>query len=288
MMEALLVPVLSFIRDWWGPLLAGLGIIFRESIITFIATKVSQENLKQLEQMKSNLRVGENAKRDMSQHVVKFYDAYSDRLIAKKMEAAEDLLRARYLLARYQRLTQYMQLFDMPKILLANNENVAALFKTIMRPYKDSFDGFKYDKTGPLLYLSERTLRVFEIYETIIINAYITCELVGHNIKNQDKILKKDTKLIQRIIEYVPASEEGFKKFGEYYAYFWASYFYEEIKNVTRQEILDLGETKGEIIKVKDIISQSYEAMEEVMKKLEGCGKLPTNPVFENERTQDN
>lgn len=272
----------------WGALIVAIAIIFRKAISDYIATKISHESLIQLEKMKSEQRVSENAKRDMNLHVASLFDRVSGDLIAKKMQAAEDLLMARQSLARFHMLTHYMQVFDISKILVMTDKNIAELFRDLMIPFDGKLDEFKVDKTRPELYLGERALKAFEIYEMIILSAYATLKLVAQNVKNKDKLLKKDLKLTQLIVEYVPASKEGFEKFGESYAYYWASYFYDEILKAARDEIQNLNRLEENVNAVSEMTYHTYKAAEKTMKELGNPLNLPLSPVFQSERSKEN
>ena len=286
-MEDVIVFVLSYVRDWWGPLLIGIGIIFRNSITNFLADKISQRSIKKIEELKSDLRVSENLKRDLDKHIADSFENHSNLLCSKKMQAAEDLIKARQFLAQFHILTLYMQILDIPKILEMREKKIVDLFATLMKPFEGELEALKVDKTRPLLYLNERTLKAFEIYELMITNAYTMLTLISFDIKNKHKFIKNDSKLTQLIIEYVPNSEEGFNKFGANYAYYWATYFYEEIMNTTRKEILDLGNVEKKIGRTSEITYRSYAAAEELMKNKEAFKDLPLNPIFKDERAKN-
>ena len=280
----LLVQFFSFFIDHLDVIFLGLGIIFRESIIGYIATKISKVNSKEIEKFKSSIRVEENARRDLSQQVSDLYSSQNAQLFSKKIEAAEDLLKARQSLAEYQVLALYMQVFDIPRILSTNDVKTVSLFKELMKPFVGKLDGFKVDKTKSELFLGVKSLKAFEIYELIVLQAYITMNLLSLDIKDRKKILRKDSKLVQLIIEYVPSSKEGFERYGENYVYYWVTYFYDEIKNAVREEIMNLEDINEKVIKTSEVISRSYLAANKLLIELNNCNDLPLNPIFIKER----
>lgn len=276
--------IFSFLNDNLGVILLAIGVIFRESIVKYIAAKISQEGLKEIEKLKSSFRVEENARRDLSQQVSGLYSNQTAQLFAKKLEAAEDLLKARQSLTQYQVLAQYMQVFDIPRILSANDEKTVPFFKELMKPFNGKLDGFKIDKIRPELFLGVKSLKAFEIYELIIVQAYITMNLLSLDIKNREKFLHKDSKLTQLIIEYIPSSKEGFDRYGENYAYYWVTYFFDEIKNAAREEIMNLDNIDERVIKTSEITYRSYLAANKLLAQLNCCNNLPLNPVFIEEK----
>lgn len=264
MMDILSIEQITFLSSSLTGILLGIGIIFRESIINYIAEKISKENLKEIEKLKSSIRLQENARRDLSQQVSDIYSSQNALLFAKKLEAAEDLLKARQSLARYQILTQYMQVFDTSKILSTNDTKTVSLFKDLMKPFDGKLDGFKVDKTKPELFLGVKSLKAFEIYEQIILQAHITMNILSLDIERKDKLIKKDSKLSQLIIEYIPTSKEGFDRYGENYAYYWTKYFYDEIRNAVREEIMNISNIEEKVIRTSEITSRSYLAADKV------------------------
>lgn len=274
--------ILSFIHEWWGELLVGLGFIFRDSIINYVATKISNEHTKQLEKLKSNLRVSEKTKHDLSQHLADIYNKRSDLLFSKKSEAAEDLLKARQSLARYQMLTNYMQVFDIPNIVSSKDEKIVPFFRELIKPFDDNLEGLKFDTSKAQLYLNPRAIAAFEIYEQIIISAYLTIKCLSLNLESKEKLLNSDQKIVQLIEEYVPSSKDGFDRFGENYVYYWTQYFYEEIKNALRNELHVSSEMSKNVTEIRKLMCQSYWAAEQIIDKHGNSLNLPINPVFES------
>ena len=147
-----------------------------------------------------------------------------------------------------------------------------------------TLDGFKVDKTKPELFLGVKSLKAFEIYEQIILQAHITMNILSLDIERKDKLIKKDSKLSQLIIEYIPTSKEGFDRYGENYAYYWTKYFYDEIRNAVREEIMNISNIEEKVIRTSEITSRSYLAADKVLAELNCSNDIPLNPIFIQEK----
>lgn len=243
---------------------------FEKKIETFKAG--IRENEKELDQIRSFLV---SARRDR--------DAIFE---SKRLEAAEALLRARHALSQLSILAEYMKILDTDKILKNSGDpKIAELFDTLAKPFdvdeKIRFIG-SIDKTGPRLYLSERSLKYFDAYESIILKAAMMIKMLSVPLRDMDKFLQGSDVLRKMIEELAPNSKGGFEKFGERYAYYWLSYFHDEILRALRHEVSGTEDMSRDAESVKHLLLNSRRAQIDIRASLERAG-LRENLILSQE-----
>ena len=159
---------------------------------------------------------------------------------AKRLDAAEALLRARDGLAQLSMLVEYMKILNIEEVLKdADDPKVAEFVDVLLKPF-DIDEKFKQigtlDMSLARLYLNERSLKAFNAYQSIIMHAAMMLKLFSLPLKNKGGMIQVGG-LSKTVIELVPGSKEGFDKFGESYAYHWATYFHDQILTSLRHEI---------------------------------------------------
>ena len=201
--------------------------------------KFKADSYKKLEEFKADIRNDEKEREQIRSFLASDRRERGLAIQSRRLEAAEMLLRVRDAYAQLSILVEYMKVLNTEQILNeAEDPKIAEFVDRLVKPI-DIDEKLKQlgsiDKTYPRLYLSENSLKAFDVYESIILNAAMMMKFTI-NLPKKGCFIEASN-LSKTIIELVPSSEEGFEKFGELYAYYWATYFYDEILRALRHEI---------------------------------------------------
>lgn len=221
-------------------MLATAGYLLRDTLAKFISNAIEHRLEKRLEAFKGELRDNEKELEQIRSFLVTARRDHDAAIQAKKLEAAEVLMRARHGLSQFSMLVEYMKILNTEEIIKdAGDPKIAEFIQVLIKPF-DVEQKIKQlgtiDKTLPRLYLSEQSLKAFDAYESIILNAAMMMQFFTFPLRDKGTFLKAGT-LSRTVIELVPLSKEGFDRFGEGYAYHWATYFYDQILKSLRHEI---------------------------------------------------
>ena len=198
----------------------------------FFAKAIEHRFERKLEKFKADIRNNEKELEQIRSFLVSSRRERDSAIQSRRLEAAEMLLRARHALAQLSMLVEYMKVLNTEQILNeAADPKIAEFVDLLVKPF-DIDEKLKQlgciDKTYPRLYLSEKSLKAFDAYESIILNAVMMMKFFAINLPKKGRFIKASN-LSKTIIELVPSSKEGFEKFGEGYAYHWATYFHGEL-----------------------------------------------------------
>ena len=153
-------------------------------------------------------------------------------------------MRSRQILSGLTLVAKYFKSLNIDEIMKKGEDpRIIEFIETLLAPLNVDEQIKAYnaiDRTLPRLYLSERTLKIFEAYESIMLHAAMTMKILSFQLKNKAELFKKG-KLSHQIIELIPDSLETFETHGEGYALFWVAYFYEETLKALRKELLEDG-----------------------------------------------
>ena len=230
-----------------------------------------RDNEKELEQIRSFLV---SARRDR------------DSIIqSKRLEAAETLLRARHGLSQMSMLAEYMKLLKTDRIIKAGNDpKIIEFVETLVKPF-DVDEKIKLlgaiDKVLPKLYLSDKSLKVFDAYESIIIHAALMIKLLALPVSDKEGLVNVGA-LAAVVVEIVPDAKEGFDKWGDGYAYHWVKYFHDEILRNLRHEVSGVDDLKRDTESIERLAVDSRRAQINVRASLEQTG-LPDNLIEPDE-----
>ncbi len=141
-------------------------------------------------------------------------------------------------------LVEYVKMLNMEEILKNRNDpKITQFIKTLADPVgideKLRVYG-TFDRTMPELYLSEKVKKLFETYQSIIINAVMIMKILSLPGLNISPDLYKKDALKNMIIELAPLAKDGFDEFGDSYAYLWLNYFHDQILKELRNELLGI------------------------------------------------
>lgn len=252
-----------------------VGYLLRDTLAKFFSKAIEHRFEKRLEAFKGELRDNEKELEQIRSFLVSARRDHDTALQAKRLEAAETLLRARHGLAQFSMLIEYMKILNTEEILNdADDPKVAEFIQALVKPF-DLEEKVKQlgavDRTLPRLYLSEQSLKAFDAYESIMLNAAMMMQLLTVPLKNKGKLIKAGT-LSKTVIELVPGSKEGFDQFGESYAYHWTTYFYDQILKSLRHEISGVDDLVKATKSAESLAVDSRRAQLNVRATLEAVG----------------
>jgi hypothetical protein len=212
----------------------------RETLMRFFTRSVEHHFEKKLEAFKAEIRDSEKELEQIRSFLVSARRDRDQVLQAKRFEAAESMMRARKTLFEFSMLVEYMKSLNVDEILKKGDDpKIIEFINIIIKPINidEKLNSYGlFDKTSLSLYLSEETLKIFQAYEAIMINAATMMKILSMPLNKKESIIKKSN-VSKVVIEAAPLSKEGFEKFGEEYALHWSGYFYDEILKALRKEL---------------------------------------------------
>lgn len=281
--------------DLWGWLLSvavSTGLIgtivyfFRNTLSAFFTKSIEHKFDKKLEKFKTEARNNEKELEQIRSFLVSVRKERDSVIQIKRLEAAEILLRARHEFSQLSMLVEYMKMLNTERMLDDKGDpRILEFINLLLKPF-DLDEKIKnlgcIDKTYPRLYLNEKSLKLFDAYESIILNAAIMMKLFSLNLSSRENLIK-ESNLSKKIIELIPHSKDGFDKFGESYAYHWATYFYDEILRSLRHEISGADELVRDTESAERLAIDSRRAQMNIVALLEQVG-LPDTLIKSDEK----
>ncbi|MFV4756491.1 hypothetical protein ACNJN1_04850 [Citrobacter freundii] len=220
--------------------LAALVYFMRNTLIRFFTKTVEYRFDKRFEKFKAEIRADERELEQIRTFIVSARRERDGGLQTKRLEAAEIMMRMRQFLSVFTVLVEYVKVIDQDELLKKGDDpKVIDFINMLINPINIEAELKKYkefDSILPKLYLSERSNKMFDIYESIVLDAVTMMKIYSIPLGDKDKIVKKGS-ISQRIIEVIPTSKESFEKFGEDYVYYWSDHFYKEILEELRNEL---------------------------------------------------
>ncbi|CZZ44907.1 Uncharacterised protein [Enterobacter hormaechei] len=263
--------VISFITS--AGALALLAFLTRSTLAKFFTKSVEHHFEKKFEKFKAEIRDNE---KELEQIRTFMSSARRDRdstLQSKRFEAAESLLRARQLISEFSGLADYLKILKVDEIIKRNSDpKMTNFIKTLTDPFNidEKLTNFKeIDRTLPNLYLSERTIKTFEAYESIILNAVTIMKLLSLPGLKIDPNLFNKEKMKNMIIDLYPQSQAGFEQYGDSYVFQLTMYFYTQILNELRNELLGTGNMMKDTEAAANLARDTRNAHMNILKSLQ-------------------
>lgn len=221
-------------------LIGVVAFLMRDTVAKIFSKAVELPFEKKLEAFRADIRDNE---RELDQIRSFMMSAHRDRdsaVQSKRLEAAETLLRARHALSQLSMPVEYMKILNTEKILKDGDDpKISEFIEALLKPFDvdEKLNLLRsIDKTIPRLYLSEKSLKAFDTYQSIVLHAAMMMKLLSIPLRDKGDLIKPGG-LSKTITELVPGSKEGFDKWGEGYAYYWSTYFHDEILRALRHEV---------------------------------------------------
>jgi hypothetical protein len=271
-------------------LIGGVAFFMRDTVARFFSKVIEHRFEKKLETFKADIRDNEKELDQIRTFLALAQRERDSAIQAKRLEAAEILLRARQGLSQFSMLVEYMKILNTEQILNdAKNPKITEFIETLVQPF-DIEEKIKQlgdiDKTVPRLYLSERSLKAFSAYESIILHAAIMMRLFSIPLPDKGNLIKVGS-LSKTVMELIPASKEGFDKWGEGFAYYWSTHFHDEILRALRHEVSGSDEMTRDAESVQRMALDSRRAQINIRSSLEQAG-LPDNLIKPDETAAAN
>ncbi|MFK3912005.1 hypothetical protein ACI2JI_07950 [Enterobacter cancerogenus] len=220
--------------------LSGIGYLMRDTIGRYFSKAVEHKFEKKIEKFKADIRESEKELEQIRGYI---YSARSGRdsiIQSKKFEAAENLIKIRQYLYGFNLVCRYLQMIKVEELYNKSDDaNVKSFIHAIVSPLNldAKFEEYnKFDKDTPKLYLSEKTIKTFEIFEGINMTGAATLKMLEFSSVTKSNLITAES-LVKKIIELVPWSKELFEKHGENYVYYWNDYFYYELLKEIRNDL---------------------------------------------------
>lgn len=266
-------------------LISGIVFLMRDTVAKFFTKAVEHRFERKIETFKADIRDNEKELEQIRSFLVSSKRDRDSAIQAKRLEAAEILLRARDSLSQLSILVEYMKILEIDNILSdSGNPKITEFIETLMKPLdvdnKLNQIG-SIDRTIPRLYLSEKSLNAFDTYQSIIISAAMMMKLFCIQLRDKNKIVKTGH-LSKAVIEMVPESKEGFDKWGESYAYHWSAYFHDETLKALRNEVSGISDMARDTESIQRLALDSRRAQVNIRLSLEQSG-LPGNLIKPDE-----
>lgn len=262
----------------------------RDTIAKFFSKAVEHQFEKKIESFKADIRDNERELDQIRSFLVSARRERDSAIQAKRLEAAETLLRARDALSQFTMLVEYMKILNGEQILkYGDDPKVTGLIEALMQPFdvdeKAKLFG-KIDRTAPRLYLSDRSLKLFDVYNSIIGQAITMMKLYSIPLRNKADLINPGI-LSEKVIELAPTSKDGFEKFGEGYAYHWLKYFHDEILRSLRHEVSGADDLTRDTASIERLALDSRQAQINILSSLEKAG-LPDTLIKSEESAAEN
>lgn len=235
-----------------------IGYIWRDSFGRFMTKSVEHRFDKKLEKYKSEIKEGEKVIEQIRDYLSASRSGRDSLLLAKKIEAAESLIRVRKFLDEFNMAIFYMQMFKIDALFESvDDPKIQNLIDVIIKPLKIDEKAEEYrklDQDTPRLYLSDKTMKIFDVYSDIIMVGASKLRMLETKIQNTSDIVTSD-KVINRILELLPNAKEGFEKHGDSFMFQFHGHFRREL----------LMELKNELDEDNNMVKDTNSAVELAM-----------------------
>lgn len=284
MAEQILRWTINFITS--AGVLALLAFLTRSTLAKFLTKSVEHHFEKKFEKFKAEIRDNE---KELEQIRAFMSSARRDRdsaLQSKRFEAAESLLGSRQLIAEFSGLADYLKMLNIDEIIKRRSDpKITNFIQTLIDPFNidEKLATFKaIDRTLPNLYLNERTIKTFEAYESIILNAVTIMKLLSlPGLKIEPDLFHKE-KMKSMIIDLYPQSKTGFEQHGDNHVFHLTMYFYTQILNELRNELLGAGNMIKDTEAAANLARDTRNAHTNILKSLES-NEIPESIINKND-----
>ena len=251
-------------------IIGGVGILFRDTLGRFMGKAIEHKFEKKIEEFKSEVREGEKELEQMRAYISSARSGRDSLLQEKRFEAAENLIKIRQYLYSFNMVIVYMKMLSKN----INDHKVKAFIDAIIQPLKldEKFEEYKkFDVDTPTLYLSDRAIKAFQIHQGIIMVGAAKLKMLSVAVENTPEFINGDS-LIAQIVDYIPSSESGFKKFGFTYVFQWHEYFREELLKEIRKDLNVDGNIKRDAESAAMLAIGARDAQQKVKESIKQYG----------------
>lgn len=264
-----------------GGFLVWIGYLLRDVIRRYFTKSIEHKFEKEIERFKADIREGEKELEQMRTYLSSVRSGRDSLLQTKRFEAAENLIKIRQFLYCFNIVVVYMKILKVDEISKnANDPKVRSFIDSIVLPLKldEKFEEYKkFDVDTPTLYLSDRTIKIFQIYQGIIMVGAAKLMTLAIPVEKTTDMITGDS-LISQIVELVPSTAERFEEHGYSYAFQWHDYFRDELLKEIRREVNGGDNIKRDTEIAVSLVLGVREAQRKVQEGISKYG-LPDNLI---------
>lgn len=217
-----------------------IGYICRNPISRFMTKAVEHRFDKKLEEYKSEIRGNEKELAQMRDYLSSVRSGRDSFLQMRKFKSAESLIKARRFLNEFNMAVSFMQMFKIEALFEnIDDHKIQSLIDSLVKPLNldDKASEYrKFDLDTPRLYLSDKTMRVFDIYSGIIMISVGKLKMLETKNKEASGIITCNN-LIENIIDLLPNTKASFDKHGDSFIFQMHDYFRRELLNEIKNEL---------------------------------------------------
>lgn len=258
-----------------GIVMSTAAVLMRDTLARYLTKSVEHQFEERLEKFKADIRGNERELEQIRAFLTKAKQERDAAIQAKRLEAAESLLRERQVLSRLSMLVEYMKILKTDRMLDAPGDpKVAEFVQTLLEPVhvdKTLEDLKLFDRTTSRLYLNEAAVKTFEAYQAIVMSAVTVLKLLSIPLDQKSEFLKP-SKLRETVTDLLPGTKDGFEKFGEGYAYYWTTHFHDEVLRLLRNDILGMDASGKDAASAERLVLESRLAQANVQMSLRENG----------------
>ncbi|HCM7226111.1 TPA: hypothetical protein N3282_001448 [Klebsiella aerogenes] len=232
--------------SWFGGVIASIsitgiiGYLCRDSLGRFMTKTVEHRFDKKLEKYKSDIKENEKELEQMRGYLSSVSSGRDSLIQIKRFESAEVLIKARSFLNEFHLAVTYMQMFKVSEIFeniddLKIQNAMDALIKPLNLDEKTT-EYKKFDIDTTRLYLSDKTMKVFDIYSGIIMVSVATLKMLELKDKDASNIISAK-KVVNNILDLLPSSKKGFEEYGDSFIFQFHDHFRRELLTEIKNEI---------------------------------------------------
>lgn len=214
--------------------------IFRKTVFDFVKRSIDYRFDVKIESLKSDIKNQQNTLEYVRSFISSGRRERDAALQAKRMEAAESLIRCRDQISKLKMAVEYARILDIDYILKnSDNTKTQNFIEELIDPLEieHNIDNIKnIDFTYPRLYLSQNSIENFDAYLLIALRAVTLLRLMSTDAPEKYKLTKQGF-ISNKIMKLYPNSADQFKEHGENYSFFLFEHFYDEILNSLRKEL---------------------------------------------------
>ena len=230
------------ITQWLAQVLAPTGAI---GFILYLALKkfIESKFEKGLEETRSENRRKEDEIKQLREFMSSLKRERGSRIHAKKIEAAEQIIKSRNELSKLSPFVEIMRTINIDYALHHKDQikigNLISTFSKPMRVNETAKAALSVDIEISFLYLSNQTIDIYNAYRCLIFEVVGLSQILENKLGKKDLVIKTPTKTMELIKRIYPKSDEKFEKYGYQHSYYYMEQLYDDILKTLRKELLD-------------------------------------------------
>lgn len=221
-----------------------IGYLLRDTLGRILTKTVEHNFNKRIETFKSDIRESENEIAQARAYISSARSGRDSIFQAKKIQAAESLILIRQFLYSFNVAVMYGKMLKIDELHKnIKDPKVKNFVNAILKPLDldNRLNEYtKLDKDTPKLYLNDKVLTVFEIFEGITLVAATKLRILEVSVDEKSDFISSEN-VAKKIKELIPSSIEAFSKYGCDYIFHFHEYFYKEVLKELRNELIGEG-----------------------------------------------